>query len=88
MTPAQDAEARALAAATAGAWPNGRRPAFWADLAVRTLLTALHRQMTLAEARAACAERFGAARTPSKSAIHRYWRRLDDITDEHGRAAR
>jgi hypothetical protein len=75
---AAEAEAAARRAATAPIWSNGRRPAFWGDLEVRAFLTALHRQATVADVLAACARRFGAARTPSKSALARYWLRLDE----------
>ena len=56
---------------------SGRRPGFWADREVRTFLVTMHRQVTLDDAYGACFERFGPKRTPSRSAIGRFWRRLD-----------
>jgi hypothetical protein len=58
-------------------WSSGRRPSFWADIEVRALLTRLHRQVTVEQARALCAERHGKHRTPSRSALYRYWLALD-----------
>lgn len=58
-------------------WRTGRRPKFWRDIEVRTLLTETHRQMPMADVRALCADRFGPARTPSISALNRYWMLLD-----------
>lgn len=60
-------------------WKNGRRPKFWSDIDVRTLLTTMHRQMTIQQAWETCLARFGAARTPCKSALHEYWQRLDSV---------
>ena len=59
-------------------WKNGRRPRWWSNVALREFLTAAHRQMTLAEARAAAARRFGAD-APSLSGLHRYWAKLDTV---------
>ena len=61
-------------------WRNGRRPGFWSDIEVRTFLTAMHRQVTIAEARAASIERYGPERTPSQSSLHRYWMALDQVS--------
>lgn len=59
--------------------PHGRRPSFWKDHEVRDFLTALHRRVEIAEALSLCAKSFGDARTPSRSALHRYWLHLDEI---------
>jgi hypothetical protein len=70
-------------------WRNGRRPAFWSDFEVRSFLTEAHRQMTLKEARGVSLDRFGPARSPSLSAIHRYWALLDtarSASAEEGRS--
>lgn len=58
-------------------WRTGQRPKFWGDVEVREFLTAAHRQMTMVAVRAAAIERFGPARVPSMTALHRYWMRLD-----------
>lgn len=60
-------------------WKNGRRPDWWGDLEVRTLLTTAHRQTTIALTRNLLLKRFGPDRTPSTSAIHRYWQILDGL---------
>lgn len=60
-------------------WKNGRRPNWWGDLEVRTLLTTAHRQTTLAVTRGLLLKRFGPDRTPSASSIHRYWQILDAL---------
>jgi len=69
----------AATVSNAPAWSNGRRPKFWRDIQVRTLLVSLHREMTIADARAVCEAQFGAARTPSHSAIGRCWQQIDRI---------
>lgn len=71
----------ASAVATMPVWGNRRqrRPNFWPDIEVRELLTAFHRQVTIDGVRAVCAAKFGAARTPSKSAVARYWLVLDKV---------
>lgn len=58
---------------------SGRRPKFFADVAVRDLMISLHREVEIAQARALCRDRFGEARTPSKSALHRFWMYLDEL---------
>jgi len=68
-------------------WGSGRRPKFWRDIAVRTLLTETHRQMPMGDVRALCLDRFGPARTPSMSAVHRYWMLLDKARCGAGRGA-
>lgn len=54
-----------------------RFPAFWSDVEVRQTLIGLHRQVPIQIAIDACAERHGWDRTPSRSAIGRFWRLLD-----------
>lgn len=56
---------------------HGRRPKFWADEEVRDFLTACYRRVEINAALKACVERFGSGRTPSRSALHRYWMNLD-----------
>ena len=68
-----------LAVANAPVWSNGRRPNFWADLPVRALLTGAHRQMPIKTALELCRRQFGDTRTPSKSAVARYWMVLDRV---------
>lgn len=57
-------------------WPSSKRPRFWRDLEVRQFLLTCHRQMTIDDALAATTKRFG-DRCPSRSAIGRFWQRLD-----------
>jgi hypothetical protein len=59
--------------------PHGRRPRFWQDAEVRDFLTGLHRRVEIREALDACREAFGPERTPSRSALHRFWLHLDEI---------
>jgi hypothetical protein len=61
---------------------TGRRPNFFADLDVRECLIGLHREVTIEAAVAVCRERFGEARTPSRSAVQRFWRYLDRLQQE------
>ena len=56
---------------------GGRRPKFYPDIEVREHLIRLHRETTLAQARASCIDRFGPDRCPSQSAIGRFWLQLD-----------
>ena len=58
---------------------SGRRPEIFADVEVRERLVELHREVTLEAAVADCRNRFGEARTPSTSAVARFWRYLDDV---------
>lgn len=58
-------------------WKTGHRPRFFYDRPVLELLTSCHRTMEIKTVRAFCLQKFGADRTPSKSAIQRYWARLD-----------
>lgn len=57
---------------------GGRRPKFYSDIEMRKHLIRLHRETTIAQARASCLDRFGPERTPSRSAISRFWLKLDD----------
>lgn len=66
-----------IGAAIAPFFPHGRRPAFWEDGEVRVFLTDMHRQTKIAACLDACREKFGAERTPSKSALQRYWAVVD-----------
>lgn len=50
---------------------------YWHDLAIREAIIARHRQMSIAQAVTEIAAEFGAARAPSKSALHRLWKLLD-----------
>lgn len=68
---------RAHAVSSMPIWSNGRRPDFWGDLEVRLILTAAHRQTTLAEVLLMIEALLGADRRPSRSAAHRYWQVLD-----------
>ncbi|MBB4267805.1 hypothetical protein [Roseospira visakhapatnamensis] len=60
-------------------WKDGRRFRFWHDREVRAFLIVTHRQMSIDRVHAACLERFGEARTPSRSAIGRLYQRLDTV---------
>lgn len=75
----EPAEEQALALALAPVWANGQRPKFWSDFDVRVLMVRTHRQMRIEEARGLCAERYGPARTPSRSALCRLWLALDRV---------
>lgn len=78
----------AMDVATMPVWGNGRRPNFWGDLEVRAFVTACHRQMPIKACRERCAALFGADRTPSQSALHRYWMVLDRAQEHAPRAPR
>lgn len=56
-----------------------RRPKFWGDVEVRGFLLAMHRQATVDQVRERCIQAFGEERTPARSAIHRFWQRLDRL---------
>lgn len=76
----KSADFHALVAARIKQPGDGHKyPDFWADLDVRGALIDLHREVHIGRVRAILTERFGAARTPSKSAIHRFWQRLDEL---------
>lgn len=68
-----DAAIVALAQHFRGGW----RPKFWRDAEVLRALTLLHRRVTTEQAAAAICDLFGAARTPGRSSIARYWLVLD-----------
>lgn len=57
------------------------RPKFWGDVEVRGLVLSAHRQMTIDEVRERSLRDYGKARTPSRSAIHRFWQRLDRFSN-------
>ncbi|PZU56614.1 MAG: hypothetical protein DI547_16195 [Sphingobium sp.] len=65
-----------------------RNPAFWSDLEVRQLVVEMHRQVTINAALEIIAQRVGAERTPTKSAIARAWKRLDLLTKPKRRGGR
>ena len=56
---------------------NRRLPPWWGDVEVRRAMISLHRQAGLDDVRGALMERFGPLRTPSRSAIGRFWTALD-----------
>lgn len=58
-------------------YTSGRRPPFFYDAPVRDRLIACLHRMTIDQAKDLCIAEFGRARTPSRSAIHRFWRALD-----------
>lgn len=62
---------------------SGRRPKWWADVELRSFLMMRHRQAKLDDVRADAVERFGETRTPSRSAIHRFWKALDRLSAAH-----
>jgi hypothetical protein len=64
---------------------HGRRPSWWQDTEVAVLVTRLHRLVEIGQAVAICRERFGDERSPSKSSLHRYWKKLDALARESGR---
>jgi hypothetical protein len=68
-----DPDLRAMEAALGPFFGNGRRPDFWPDFEVRRFVFEMHRQTTIPQCLALCAEKFGAERTPSKSALSRFW---------------
>lgn len=77
-----------IGAAVAPFFRHGRRPSFWGDGELRVFLTDMHRQVTIAACLAACRETFGADRTPSKSALQRYWAVLDQARAKSPRRLR
>lgn len=67
--------------------PTGRTkrfPKFWPDIEVRELLVGLHRQCDLHAAHRLLVGRVGPERTPSVSAIHRFWMQLDRVRTGRG----
>lgn len=57
-------------------WADGAKPAWWGNVPLRDFLTVNHRMITIAEAEAQAVRSFGAD-APTKSAIGRFWLRLD-----------
>ncbi len=64
---------------------HGRRPKFFSDVEVRTRLMALHREVPVSVARERIAAEFGWDRTPSRSAVSRFWIYLDRLNRRDGR---
>jgi hypothetical protein len=56
-----------------------RQPKFWGDIDVRHAAVALYRQSTVDDALRTLAASFGPERVPSRSALHRFWKRLDQV---------
>lgn len=84
-----DGEAVARALTYADIWAprcHGRRPNGFSDVEVRKHIMATHRQGSLVEIRAGMLDRFGPTRTPSRSALHRWWQRLDHWGRREGAA--
>ena len=61
-------------------YTSGRRPPFFYDIPVRDRLIGCLHRMTIDQARALCIAEFGASRTPSRTAINNFWRKLDRLT--------
>jgi len=64
-------------------WPDGRKrtqrfPKYWHDVPVREAVIGLHRTMTIDQAFDELVRRFGHDRSPSRTALHRVWQRIDD----------
>lgn len=64
-------------------WPDGRKrtqrfPRYWHDVPVREAVLELHRKMTIDAAFAELVKRFGRDRSPSRTALHRVWQRIDE----------
>lgn len=57
--------------------PSQRFPKCWHDKPVREAVIRLHRQMPIEQAREVMIAEFGHQRSPSRSALHRIWQRLD-----------
>jgi hypothetical protein len=81
LIPAQEPETRI-------AWRHGRRPKFWNDVEVRRHIINRHRQITIAELHAEMCALFGAARTPSRTAMALLWKRIDATGVSRARAQR
>jgi hypothetical protein len=60
-------------------WTAGHRPRWWHDYDVRVCMILTHREMTIDRALAALIERFGEDRSPGRSSIGRFWKRLDRL---------
>jgi hypothetical protein len=64
-------------------WPDGRKrtqrfPKYWHDVPVREAVIRLHRTMTIDQAFDELVSRFGHDRSPSRTALHRVWQRIDE----------
>lgn len=64
-------------------WPDGtkrtqRFPKYWHDRDVREAVIGLHRTMTIDQAFGELVSRFGHDRSPSRTALHRVWQRIDE----------
>lgn len=64
-------------------WPDGRKrtqrfPKYWHDRPVREAVIRLHRTMTIDQAFDELVSRFGHDRSPSRTALHRVWQRIDE----------
>jgi hypothetical protein len=57
---------------------NKRFPSFWGDMEVRQALISMHRQMTIDRVHAELRNKFGENRTPSRSAIGRFFKDYDN----------
>jgi hypothetical protein len=58
---------------------RGGLPPFWPDIDVRRFLIVQHGFLTLDMAREQLVQRVGSQRTPSRSAIGRFWQKLDGL---------
>ncbi len=56
-----------------------RRPRFWGDIEVRSLVMSLHRQCTIDEACQRLVTQFGPDRAPSRSSLGRFWKQYDSV---------
>lgn len=82
-----DHGARALALTHADVWAAlrpGRRPKAFGDVEVRQHILMTHRQGTIDDVLAGMRERFGPTRTPTRSTLHRWWLRLDELKRARG----
>ena len=82
-----DHGARALALTHADVWAElrpGRRPQAFGDVEVRQHILMTHRQGRIDDVLAGMRERFGPTRTPSRSTLHRWWVRLDELKRARG----
>ena len=64
-------------------WAGKVGPDWWQNPALRAYLTQTHRRVKLVEVQAEAVRRFGDL-APSRSALHRYWQRLDALLDGAG----
>lgn len=70
-------------------WPDGRKrtqrfPKYWHDRDVREAVIGLHRTMTIDQAFGELVSRFGHDRSPSRTALHRVWQRIDEAKTAAG----